>query len=156
MWILHLLPDSLLLFFTNALLTLGIVLVLAGLVVQRIPLMWRYQLPFKLAGLVLFAAGVYFRGGYGVEMDWRERVAEVQEQVKQAEQRADQYSNELEKISRERNGLLKRKSQVVIEQVDRVVIDTQCERLPRDIINLHNDAARMNQAIEELRKGTAK
>lgn len=156
MWILHLLPDSFLLFFTNALLILGIVLVVAGLVVQRIPLLWRYQLPFKIIGLLLFAAGVFYRGGYSVEMDWRERVEEVREQVKEAEQRAHQYSDELDKITRERNALLKRGAQVITEQVDRIVIDPRCERLPKDIINLHNDAARMNQAIEEIRRGAAK
>lgn len=156
MWILHLLPDSFLLFVTNALLALGTVLVLAGLVVQRIPLLWRYQLPFKIIGLVLFAAGIYFRGGLAVEQDWRQRVDEVQQQVKEAEQRAHQYNNELEKVTRERDGLRKRGTQVITEQVDRIVIDPRCEKLPKDIINLHNEAARMNEAIEQLRRGAAK
>lgn len=156
MWILHLLPDSFLLFVTNALLALGTVLVLAGLVVQRIPLLWRYQLPFKIIGLLLFAAGVYYRGGLAVEQDWRQRVDEVQQQVKEAEQRAHQYNNELEKVTRERDGLRKRGTQVITEQVDRIVIDPRCEKLPKDIINLHNEAARMNEAIEQLRRGATK
>ena len=156
MWILHLLPDSLLLFFTNALLLIGTVLVVAGLVAQRIPVVWRYQLPFKIAGLVLFAAGIYFRGGLSVEQDWRERVREVQAQVQEAEQRAHQYSDELEKMSRQRDELLKRKGRVIIEQVDHVVIDPRCEKLPPEIVNIHNDATRMNIVIEEMRKAGSK
>ena len=156
MWILHLLPDSFLLFVTNALLILGIVLVVAGLVVQRIPVLWRYQLPFKIAGLVVFAAGIYFRGGLSVEQDWRERVAQAQSQVREAEQRAQDYSDQLEKITRERDALLKRRGQVIIEQVDRVVIDPRCEKLPQEIIDIHNDATRMNLVLEELRRGGAK
>lgn len=156
MWILHFLPDSFLLFVTNAVLVLGIVLALAGLVVQRIPLLWRYQLPFKLLGLVFFAAGVYFRGGYGVEMEWRERVKEAQAQVQEAEQRAHQYSDELDKMTRERNALLKRGAQVITEQVDRIVIDPRCEKLPKEFISIHNDAARMNETIEQIRRGAAK
>ena len=154
MWILHFLPDSVLLFFTNALLVLGIVLVIAGLFAQRIPLVWKYQLPFKIGGLILFAAGIYFRGGYAVEMEWRERVDEARAQVQEAEQRAHQYSDELEKVKRERDALLKRKSDVIIQRVDNVVIDPRCKNLPQEFINIHNDAARMNEAIEQLRKGS--
>ena len=153
MWILHFLPDSILLFFTNALLILGLGLVVAGLFAQRIPVIWKYQLPFKIAGLVLFAAGIYFRGGYAVEMDWREKVTEAQERVKEAEQRAHQYSDELNRVTKERDALLKRKGQVIIEQVDRIKIDPRCEKLPQEFINIHNEAAKMNEAIEELRKG---
>lgn len=153
MWILHFLPDSILLFFTNALLVLGIAFAVAGLFAQRIPVIWKYQLPFKIAGLVLFAAGVYFRGGYAVEMDWREKVTEAQEQVKEAEQRAHQYSDELDRVKKERDALLKRKGEVIIQRVDNVVIDPRCEKLPKEFIEIHNDAARMNEAIEELRKG---
>lgn len=156
MWILHLLPDSFLVFVANTLLLIGTVLVIAGLVVQRIPVLWRYQLPFKLIGLIVFAAGIYFRGGLSVEQDWRERVREVQEQVKEAEQRAHQYSDELEKMTRQRDELLKRKGQVIIERVDRVVIDPRCEKLPQEILDIHNDATRMNIVIEEIRKAGSK
>lgn len=154
MWILHFLPDGILLFFTNALLVLGIVLVIAGLFAQRIPVIWKYQLPFKIGGLILFAAGIYFRGGYAVEMEWRERVEEAQAQVQEAEQRAHQYSDELEKVKRERDALLKRKSDVIIQRVDNVVVDPRCVNLPQEFINIHNDAARMNEAIDQLRKGS--
>ena len=153
MWILHFLPDSVLLFFTNALLLVGIALVVAGLFAQRIPVIWKYQLPFKIGGLILFAAGIYFRGGYAVEMDWREKVEEAQARVKEAEQRAHEYSDELNRMTRERDALLKRKGQVIIEQVDHIRIDPRCEKLPQEFIDIHNEAARMNEAIEELRKG---
>lgn len=156
MWILHFLPDSILLFFTNALLVLGILLVIAGLFAQRIPVIWKYQLPFKIAGLVLFAAGIYFRGGYAVEMDWRERVDEAQQQVLDAQQQAHYYSDQLEKVKRERDALLKKKGEVIIQRVDNVVIDPRCKNLPKEFIDIHNDAARMNEAIEALRKGTSK
>lgn len=156
MWLLHFLPDSFLLFFTNALLLIGTVLVVAGLVAQRIPVVWRYQLPFKIAGLVLFAAGIYFRGGLSVEQDWRERVREAQDQVQAAEQRANEYSTKLDQVTRERNALLNKKGQVIIEQVDRVVIDPRCEKLPKEFISIHNDAARMNETIEQIRRGAVK
>ena len=153
MWILHFLPDGFILFVTNALLLLGIALVIAGLFAQRIPVIWKYQLPFKIVGLILFAAGIYFRGGYAVEMDWREKVTEAQARVQEAEQRAHEYSDELNRMTRERDALLKRKGQVIIEQVDHIRIDPRCEKLPQEFIDIHNEAARMNEAIEELRKG---
>ncbi len=80
MWILHFLPDALILWFCNILLLTGIVLTVAGFFVHRIPfpLLWQYQLPFKVLGIALLVLGVYFRGGYAVEAEWRERVAEVE------------------------------------------------------------------------------
>lgn len=156
MWILHFLPDSVLLFFTNALLIAGIVLVVAGLFAQRIPLIWKYQLPFKIAGLVLFAAGIYFRGGYAVEMDWREKVEQAEQQARAAEQKANELNEKLDKVTKERNALLKKKSQVIIQQVDNVVVDPRCVNLPKEFISIHNEAARMNEAVDALRKGQQK
>jgi hypothetical protein len=67
MWILQFLPDAVILWFCNILLLIGIGLTVLGFFVHKIPLLYQYQLPFKIAGVLLLAAGVYFRGGYAVE-----------------------------------------------------------------------------------------
>lgn len=148
MWILHFLPDSLILWVTNILLGLGIVAALASLVVHKIPLLWRYQLPAKIAAIVLLVAGVYLRGGYGVEMAWRERVAEVEARLKIAEEASREENVRIETKYVDRVKVIQRQGQTVIQYVDREIVkyDTKfapggiCE-IPREFIKAHNDAA---------------
>lgn len=102
MWILHFLPDGLILWVTNILLGMGILAVLASFMVHRIPLLWRYQLPVKIAAVLLLVAGVYLRGGYGVEMAWRERVAEMERQVQEYQVKADDLNKKLSEAEKNR------------------------------------------------------
>ncbi len=54
--------------------------------------------------------------------------------------------------------MIKEKADTVIKYVDRPVIqefDKNCP-IPKEAIDVHNEAARMNKAIEEMRKGAAK
>jgi hypothetical protein len=150
MWILHFLPDAVILWFCNILLLIGIVLTIAGFFIQRIPfpLLWQYQLPFKIAGILLLVAGVYFRGGYGVEMAWRERVAEVEAKLKVAEAEAAKENVRIVERVVKKTEYITRRGQDVIQYVDREIVkyDTkfapggQCE-IPREFIKALNQAA---------------
>ena len=142
MWILHFLPDSFILWVTNILLLAGIAAAVAGLFAHRIPLVWQYQLPFKIGGILLLTAGVYFRGGYGVEMAWRERVAEVEARLKQAEQQSQAANAVLEKKSQKKIEIIRDREVVVKQYIDREVTkyDNQCV-IPQEFIRAHNDAA---------------
>ena len=156
MWILHLLPDSVILWFTNAVLLLGIVLAIAGLFAHRIPLIWQYQLPFKIAGIVLLTLGVYFRGGYAVEMTWRERVSELEAKVAQAQEASEKVNTVVQTKIVTKTKVIKEKADTIVQYVDRdreiVKFDTTCP-IPKEAIDVHNEAAQMNRIIEEQRKG---
>ena len=142
MWILHFLPDSVILWFTNILLLVGIALTVAGFYAHRIPLVWQYQLPFKVAGIALLVAGVYFRGGYGVEMTWRERVTEVEAKLAVAEQAARDANEKLDNKAEAKVKLIQGKQIIVKQYIDREVTkyNDQC-RIPQPFIKAHNDAA---------------
>lgn len=148
MWVLHFLPDSLILFVTNALLITGIVAALASLVVHKIPVLWRYQIPFRIAALLLLVAGVYLRGGYGVEMAWRERVHEMELQVQQYEHLADDLNKKLADAEKNKVTYIQGRVEIVKQYIDRevrVYDETfrpggQCE-IPREFINAHNQSA---------------
>lgn len=153
MWILHFLPSDFILLFTNALLIIGILFVIAGLVAHRIPLIWKYQLPFKLIGLVLFAAGIFFRGGYSVEMDWRERVAEVERQLEQAKKESAKVNTVIQEKVVTRVQVVKEKADTLIQYVDREVIkEVDNCRLSPEAIEVHNEAAELNKIVEQQRK----
>ena len=147
MWILHFLPDSLILWATNILLLIGIALTIAGFFVHRIPGLYQYQLPFKVAGIALLSAGIYFRGGYGVEMAWRERVAEVEAKLKVAEEKSQQENIRIETRYVDRVKVIRQQGEEVIKYIDREIVkyDTkfapggQCE-IPKEFIQAHNSA----------------
>jgi len=88
MWILHLLPDSFLIYVINGICVAGLVATILGFFLGWVPFVGRWKLPLQLLGIALLVAGVYFKGGYSTEMEWRARVAEVEKKVKVAEAKA--------------------------------------------------------------------
>ena len=144
MWILHFLPDALILWFCNILLLIGIVLTIAGFFVHRIPfpLLWQYQLPFKILGIALLVLGVYFRGGYAVGAEWRERVAAVEEKLKAAEQQSAKENTRIETRVVQKTEYITRRGQDIVQYVDREVAryDATCA-IPQPFIQAHNRAA---------------
>jgi hypothetical protein len=137
------------------LLLLGVVLTVLGFFVHRIPLLYQYQLPFKIGGVVLLALGVYFRGGYAVEMTWRERVAELEKQLAAAAAKSAEVNTVIEQKVVYRDKIIKEQGKTLIEYVDREVVKTipqQCDRLPAELIEVHNRAARINQVADDMAK----
>jgi type VI protein secretion system component VasK len=150
MWILQLLPDSVILWFVNILLLAGILLTIAGWFAHRIPLIYQYQLPFKIVGVLLLVLGVYFRGGYAIEMEWRERVTELEQKLKLAEAESAQVNEVIKEKIVTKTQVIREKGETIIQRVE-VLKDTTCP-VPQEVIDVHNEAARMNQAIEAARK----
>ena len=85
MFILHFLPDAVILWFCNILLVVGVVLTAIAFFIKSIPLVNQYRVPAQVLGIALLVLGVYFRGGYSVEQQWRERVAAVEARLAEAE-----------------------------------------------------------------------
>jgi hypothetical protein len=148
MWILHFLPDAVILWFCNILLLTGLMLVIAGLFAHRIPVIWQYQLPFRVLGIALLVLGVYFRGGLAVEAEWRERVAEVEAKLAVAEQKSVDANTKIDTAAREKIRIIRGQTQIVRQYIDREVVkyDTkflpggQCE-IPQEFIQAHNKSA---------------
>jgi len=144
MWILHFLPDAVILWFCNILLLTGVVLTVAGFFVHRIPfpLLWQYQLPFKILGIALLVLGVYFRGGVAVETEWRERVAAVEEKLKAAEQQSAKENTRIETRVVQKTEYITRRGSDIVQYVDREVAryDATCA-IPKSFVDAHNRAA---------------
>lgn len=155
MWMLQFLPDAVILWFCNILLLVGIVLTVLGFFVHRLPFLYQYQLPFKIAGVILLAAGVYFRGGYAVEMTWRERVTELEKKLSVAEAKSAEVNTVIEQKVVYRDRVVREQGKTLTEYVDREVvklIPAQCDRLPQELIDVHNRAARIDRVVEDARK----
>ena len=142
MWILHFLPDSIIVWFCNILLLTGIVATIAGFFAHRVPGLWQYQLAFKLVGISLLVLGVYFRGGVAVETEWRERVAEVEARLAIAEKASAEANTQIEAKSQKKTTEIRQRTQYIRQYVDREVVryDAGCT-IPQPFVEAHNRAA---------------
>jgi len=142
MWILHYLPDSIILAFCNTLLIAGIVVTAAGFAAHRIPGLWSYQLGLKLGGIALLVLGVYFRGGLAVEETWRERVAEVEARLAVAEKASAQANVTIDTKSQKKTTQIRERTTYIKQYVDREVVryDAGCA-IPEPFVRAHNTAA---------------
>ena len=147
-------PDSLLLYIVNAVLVAGAIgtfftFFILHRVVRWFPSIAPYHLILQIISVVLLVSGVYFKGGYGVEMEWREKVREAQEKARLAEERAAELNTKL-------NAEIKKKQKVIVEnkivyqeKIREVakIIDKECKVAP-EAVDIHNAAAK-NKPLEK-------
>lgn len=97
MWILHFLPDSFIQLVVNCVLFGGAGLTLFGVLIAGwIPYVRNVKKIISLLGVILLVAGAYFKGGYGVEMEWRAKVEEMKAKVSAAEAKAKEANTKVE------------------------------------------------------------
>jgi hypothetical protein len=148
MWILHFLPDAVILWICNIVLLAGIVLTAAAFFIKRIPVINQYRIPAQVLGIALLVAGVYWRGGYAVEQEWRERVAEVEAKVAAAEAKSAEENVKIVTKVLTKTQIIRTRGETITKYIDREIVqyDTkfapggQCE-IPREFIKALNDAA---------------
>ena len=163
MWLLHFLPDSVLLYVVNTILLLGAIgSFLSFFVLHRIlnkfPALAPYHLLIQIVSAVLLVAGIYFKGGYGVEMEWRAKVADLEKQLEVAKEESKKVNTVIETKVVTQTKLVKEKGQEIIKYVDRPVIqeyDKKCP-IPKEVIDIHNEATEMNLIIEKQLKESKK
>lgn len=154
MWMLSFIPDSFLIYIINLILLAGVVgSILFFFVLHRIlrwfPALSPYYLLLQIASAVLLVAGIYFKGGYSVEAQWREKVRIAQEKAALAEKQAAELNTKLD-------AEIKKKQKTIVENrivyQDRIrevakVIDKECKVAP-EAIDIHNAAAK-NKSVEK-------
>jgi hypothetical protein len=149
MWMLTLVPDSFLFYVVNIILIAGAVgTFLTFFVIHRIvrwfPAIAPYHLILQIISIVMLVAGVYLKGGYGVEMAWRERAAELEAKVKESEEKAKQVNEKVVVQYRDRVKVVTDTKIVIQEKIKEVekIVDGQCKVAPEAVI-IHNEAAKM-------------
>jgi hypothetical protein len=159
MWLLHFLPDAFLAFIVNVILVLGIVSTvltcfLLKHLVRFFPVLAPHIKIAQIVSVVVLLSGVYFKGGYSTEMLWREKVREVEAKLEQAKQESAKVNTVVETKVVTQTKVVKEKADTLIQYVDREVIkEVDNCRLPAEVVDVHNEAARLNKAIEQQRKG---
>jgi len=121
MWILNFLPDSFLILVTHAITALGVLGLLIGFLLGFIPLIKAHSTGIKIVSTVILLAGIYLEGGLSTELEWRKRVAEMEEKVKILEENSKKINTKIETKVVEKTKVIKEKGKLQIEYVNRLV-----------------------------------
>ena len=152
-WMIGLIPDAVLSGLYWAIIAAGVTGVLAGWLGKWIPFYGNYVKILQPIGIVLLVLGVWLRGGYDTEMAWRAKVAEAEARVAAAEQKSQETNTVIEQKVVEKTKVIKGKTEYITQYLDREVIKKeeiikyieQCP-VPKEIIDIHNQAADLNKA----------
>ena len=150
-WILSFIPD----WVWTLVLIFGILGTLAAWILKFIPFVSTYRLPIQVASIIALVAGVYFQGVIANEAKWQDKIAELQEKVAEAETKSKETNVVVQEKIVTKTKIIKEKGQDIVNYIDREVVKKeeiikyieQCP-VPKEIIDLHNQATELNKAAE--------
>jgi len=163
-WMLSFLPD----WFWTAVFISGILAVIAAWLLKRIPFVSRYQLIFKVGGIIAILIGTWFLGAASNEERHKAEVESMQKKIEEATAQAALTNRAIETKIEVQTKVIREKSKDIVKYVDRFVdrevikeiqgperirreeiikYIEQCP-VPKEIIDLHNQAAELNKAAE--------
>lgn len=148
MWILSILSEAAI----HTIFGLGILGTLAGFVLRFIPFIKTYRLAIQVISLIVLVLGVYLEGGLADYKEWELRVKEMEAKVAQAEAKSANTNVEIQEKVVEKTKVIREKGREIIKYIDKEVIKKEevikyvenCP-VPKEIIDLHNQAAELNK-----------
>lgn len=149
MWILSILPDAAI----HLIFILGILGTIAGFVLGFIPFVKTYQFAIQICSIVILVFGVYLEGGLAENKEWELKVKEMEAKVAQAEAQSANKNIEIQEKIVEKTKVIREKGKDIIKYIDKEVVKKEevikyienCP-VPKEIINLHNQATELNKA----------
>jgi hypothetical protein len=143
MWLLHLLPDAFLIWIINLLVVGGLIGMVIGFFGSKIPFVGTYARIIQIASIIAFCIGLYWKGGYSVEQDWRERVAEMEAKIQISEQKSKEINTVIQTKYKDRVKKITETREVIVEKIkiNEKIIDAKCELDPM-VISILNEAAK--------------
>jgi hypothetical protein len=164
MWIISVLPE----WVFHAIFSVGLLGIIAGFVLGFIPLINKYKLPIQVISLIIFSLGVYLEGGLADYKEWDAKVKELEKQVAVSEEKAKTKNVEIQEKVVTQTKIVKEKGKDIVKYIDRwntkeVIKEVEGpERVrreevikyiencpvPKEMIDIHNNAATLNKAAE--------
>ena len=144
MWILYLLPS----WYTHAVPTLGLALILVSMFLKVIPFISTYYIPLRIIGLVTLLFGIFFEGVMYSGKDLHDQIKELEAKVAAAEAKSAEVNTKIVEKIVTKQKIVKERGEDIIRYVDKEIIKYdvkfapggQCE-IPKEFINIHNRAA---------------
>ena len=142
MWLLSIIPDSILYGFILSLMGIGAALYVFGTFTAFLPLVKGWGFLMRTFGTVLLIGSVYLYGGYGTEMKWRAEAAKLKADMDRKVALSEKHSKQIVtkyvtqvKVVKEKGDEIKKLSQHVKE------VDAKCV-VPKSFVLLHDSAAK--------------
>ena len=167
-WMLSFLPD----WFWTFLFVVGIIALIAGMLLKKIPFVSTYQLPLRIGGVLAILVSTWFLGAASNEEKWQHKIKELEEKVAKAEQESKDANTKLASEIEEKKKLQTQKGQTVVKYLDRwntkevlkevpkegpervrveeVIKYIENCPVPKELLDLHNEAAK--KAINDAAK----
>jgi hypothetical protein len=110
--------------------------------VLRFKFLENWRLILQVIGVIALGAGLYMKGGYEVEMQWRNRVAEMEAKVAAAEAKSKEVNTVIEtkvvtKVKKIKDTQVKIQKEIVEKEK---IINGECT-VPAEAIEILNKAA---------------
>lgn len=148
-WMVSLIPDSIFIWITYFLMTLGLGLYILSKLVAWLPIISKYKTPSEILGVLVLVIGSYLFGSHGTEMVWRQKVKDLEEKVAKAEEQSKQTNSVIQtKIVtkvKEIKVFQDRIKEVIVEKEK--IIDAQC-KVPDEALEILNASAQ-NKPVED-------
>ena len=152
---LSLLPN----WFWALVLVAGVLAVLAAWVLKFIPFVSTYRLPIQVGGILALLVGVYFQGVIANEAKWEARVKELEAKLAVAEEESKKTNTVIQEKIVKQKEFIKGKTEYITKYIDREVVKKEeivkyiemCP-VPKELIDLHNQATEINKAAEGAKK----
>jgi hypothetical protein len=133
----------------------GILGTLATWVLKFIPFVSAYRLPIQVASIIALIVGVYFQGIIANEAKWQDKIADLQKQIVEAEVKSKETNVVVQEKIVTKTKIIKEKGKDIVNYIDREIVKKeeiikyieQCP-VPKEIIDLHNQAVDLNKAAE--------
>ncbi|CAB5215101.1 hypothetical protein UFOVP190_394 [uncultured Caudovirales phage] len=146
-WMWSLIPTSVLYWIINLLIVAGLIGIAAGWIGRWIPFFNTYAGPAKIVGIILLVLGVYFKGGYSVEIAHRAEAERLQKLVEESEKKSQKANEDLTQAIKDREAAVNNQKVVIQERIKIVKqkIDADC-RVDLEAIEILNDSAKTVKA----------
>lgn len=156
-WMLSFLPD----WFWTFLFIAGVVALLAGMLLKKIPFISSYQIPLRIGGVLSILVSTWFLGAASNEEKWQHRIKELEEKVAKAEQEAKDANTKLASEIEDKKKIAAQKSKEVVKFIDKwqtkevlkevqgpervrveeVIKYIESCPVPKELLDLHNKGA---------------
>jgi hypothetical protein len=141
-------PSDFFIWITYILFAVGLALYLISKVVDWLPHLYKlpnlYRFPIEVLGVVMLVAGAYLFGSYGTEMIWRDKVKDMEDRVKVAEEQSQKVNTVVQTRVVTRIKVVKQnvyQNREIIREVAGRQLDSECT-LPQSTVVLHDSASR--------------
>lgn len=130
MWfLLSFVPDWFINYFVHIIFGVGVVGIIIGAFLSKVPFVSQYGFLIKIVSNILFVVGLFFEGGLQTELAWRERVADLQKKIEIAQQQSKETNAKIEQKVTEKAKTIKdnvNANRQIIEE-NRIVINAECK-----------------------------